>query len=99
MITLNTVGNTSNVANTQSAAARPDAKTVNAQVNTGASTVVNLQTNVDATAQKSDITVDASNAKSVVVDIAALLSKSTGSVQANMNGFDAARLLAQYFSK
>lgn len=66
---------------------------VNAQVNTGASAVVDLQSNVEKTENKSSVKVDASNAKSMVADIAALLGRSNGNFQANLNGFDAARLL------
>ena len=51
-------------------------------------------TNVADVNAKSSIKVDATNAKAFVADIAAMLGQSNGSVQANLNGFDAARLLA-----
>ena len=65
----------------------------NASVNTGAS-VVNLQTGAYSSDAAGSVKVDATNAKSMVADIAAMLGKSGNSVQANLNGFDAARLLA-----
>lgn len=64
------------------------------QVNTGASAVVDLQSNVDKSENTSSVKVDASNAKSMVADITALLGRSNGNFQANLNGFDAARFLA-----
>lgn len=66
----------------------------NAQVNTGASSVVNLQTGAYSADSASAVKIDASNAKSMVADITAMFAKSGNAVQANLNGFDAARLLA-----
>ncbi len=96
MINLNTVSNVSNVQNqsvNQNSTVAKEEK--NAFVNTGASTVVDLQTKVTDSDAKSSFKVDSSNAKSMVADIAAMLGgASSTKVQANLNGFDAARLLA-----
>lgn len=97
MINLNTnVANANTVVstnNTNNTVANTTVKG-NAQVNTGASSVVNLQTRAYSADSASAVKIDASNAKSMVADIAAMLGKSGNSVQANLNGFDAARLLA-----
>ncbi len=63
-------------------------------VNEGASTVVDLKSEVQSSGKNSAIKVNSSNAAGMAADIAALLAGSSGKVQANMNGFDAARLLA-----
>ncbi|MDY4992905.1 MAG: hypothetical protein SO069_05750 [Succinivibrio sp.] len=96
MINLNTVANANHVATTtlDNKTNVATATEVNKQVNTGASAVVELQTNVADVNAKSSIKVDATNAKAFVADIAAMLGQSNGSVQANLNCFDAARLLA-----
>lgn len=96
MINLNTVSNVSNVQNqnvNQNTSVAKEEK--NSFVNTGDSTVVDLQTKVSVSDEKSSFKVDASNAKSVVADIAAMLGGASSSkVQSNLTGFDAARLLA-----
>ena len=66
----------------------------NAQVNTGASSVVNLQTGAHSGDSVSYVKVDRSEERRVVADITAMFAKSGNAVQANLNGFDAARLLA-----
>ena len=86
----NTVVSTNNINNT---VANTTVKG-NAQVNTGASSVVNLQTGAHSGDSVSSVKVDASNAKNMVADITAMFAKSGNAVQANLNGFDAARLLA-----
>ena len=63
-------------------------------VNTGDSTVVELQTQVADSGNVSEMKLDKESARNLVADITALLGKSDGSVQSNLNGFDAARLLA-----
>ncbi len=97
MINLNTnVVNANTVVSTKNATnnVANDSVKGNPQVNTGASSVVNLQTGAHGADSASAVKIDASNAKSMVADIAAMLGKSGNSVQANLNGFDAARLLA-----
>lgn len=98
MINLNTnVANANTVVSSKAAAANSiadESAKGNSMVNTGASSVVNLQTGAHSTDSVSAVKVDASNARSMVADIASLLGKSGTSVQANLNGFDAARLLA-----
>ena len=97
MINLNTnVANANTVVSTKNAANTVANDTVkgNAQVNTGASSVVNLQTGAHSGDSVSYVKVDASNAKNMVADITAMFAKSGNAVQANLNGFDAARLLA-----
>ncbi len=97
MINLNTnVANANKVVstnNTNNTVANTTVKG-NAQVNTGASSVVNLQTGAHSGDSVSSVKVDASNAKNMVADITAMFAKSGNAVQANLNGFDAARLLA-----
>lgn len=67
----------------------------NSQVNTGASAVVDLQTKNLAKEESGSFKVDSANAKNVVADITAMLGLSgASSVQANLNGFDAASLLS-----
>ena len=56
--------------------------------------IVNLQTGAHSGDSVSSVKVDASNAKNMVADITAMFAKSGNAVQANLNGFDAARLLA-----
>jgi len=56
--------------------------------------VVNLQSGIQNAEEKSSIKVDAGNAKSMVADIASMLTRSNGGVQANISAFDAAALLA-----
>lgn len=97
MINLNTnVANANTVVSTKNATNTVANDTVkgNAQVNTGASSVVNLQTGAHSGESVSSVKVDATNAKSMVADITAMFAKSGNAVQANLNGFDAARLLA-----
>lgn len=97
MINLNTnVANANTVVSTQNATNTVANDTVkgNVQVNTGASSVVNLQTGAHSGEAVSAVKVDAANAKSMVADITAMFAKSGNAVQANLNGFDAARLLA-----
>ncbi len=60
----------------------------------GASTVVQLQTGKPEAGAHGAVKADASNASSMVADIASMLGGSGAKVQANLNGFDAARLLA-----
>lgn len=97
MINLNTnVANANTVVstnNTNNTVANTTVKG-NAQVNTGASSVVNLQTGAHSGDSVSSVKVDASNAKNMVADITAMFAKSGNAVQANLNGFDATRLLA-----
>ena len=97
MINLNTnVANANTVVstnNTNNTVANTTVKG-NALVNTGASSVVNLQTGAYSADSVSSVKVDASNAKNMVADITAMFAKSGNAVQANLNGFDAARLLA-----
>lgn len=97
MINLNTnVANANTVVSAKNATntAANDTVKGNAQVNTGASSVVNLQTGAHSGESVSAVKVDATNAKSMVADITAMFAKSGNAVQANLNGFDAARLLA-----
>ena len=95
MINLNTI-----VANTNSVSTNVNATPVKASAPKAdlsapsASTVVDLQTNTESKANDSKFVIDSSNAAAMVADIAALLGGSDGGVQANINGFDAARLLA-----
>lgn len=58
------------------------------------STVVNLQSNLNRMSDKNNIVVNSANAKNIAADIACLLSKSDGKVQANISPFDAASLLS-----
>ena len=66
----------------------------NPKVNTGASSIVDLKSGISKTEAKGTVTVDKSNAMSMANDIASLLAKSTGKIQANISAFDAASLLA-----
>lgn len=97
MINLNTnVANANTVVSSAKTAnsAVNDSVRGNPMVNTGASSVVNLQTGAHSADTSGAVKVDASNAKSMVADIAAMLGRSGNAVQANLNGFDAACLLA-----
>lgn len=58
------------------------------------SSIVELQTKVSDVNTKSEAKVTAENAKSFVSDITSMLLKTDGAFQANLNGFDAARLLS-----
>lgn len=97
MINLNTnVANANTVVSSAKTAnsAVNDSVRGNPMVNTGASSVVNLQTGAHSADSVSSVKVDASNAKNMVADITAMFAKSGNAVQANLNGFDAVRLLA-----
>lgn len=58
------------------------------------SSIVELQTKVGDVNSKAESKVTAENAKSFVSDITSMLLKTDGAFQANLNGFDAARLLS-----
>ena len=60
-----------------------------------AASVVELQGSMSGVSQVREANaLDAASANSVALDIASLLGTHSGSVQENLNGFDAARLLA-----
>ncbi|MGN1281295.1 MAG: hypothetical protein ACI4UM_05270 [Succinivibrio sp.] len=89
-VPVNSVGSVS-----QSSVSAKTEGPVDRQVNAGASAVVDLQTKNMVKDESGSFKVDASNAKSVVADITAMLGLSgASSVQANLNGFDAASLLS-----
>ncbi len=96
MVNMNTVSEAAVMQNVRPAGSNAEAqkpaasRTPDAQ----ASSVVNLQTQVAARSESAPVKVDASNAQSMANDIAALLGQLGGGSQANLNGFDAARLLA-----
>lgn len=58
------------------------------------SSIVELQTKVEDVNSKAESKVTAENAKSFVADITSMLLKTDGAFHANLNGFDAARLLS-----
>lgn len=97
MITINTVNN--NGLNVLGSAQDNVSRTENSRTNVGVQTksaVVELQGKTDKTQiRSSTVSVDKSNAQSMAADIAGLLGGAGGmATQANMSGFDAARLLA-----
>ncbi len=94
MMNVNNVSSVS--AFTQKSTISKEQATVTQDTNTAktASTIVNLQSGAQSVESKSSIKVDASNAKSMVADLAAMLSKSSGAVQSNVSAFDAAALLS-----
>ena len=95
MINLNNVSNVvNNVHSNLQNSNRICEKTAEAVSRSEASTVVNLQSNLNRTNDKNNIVVNSVNAKNIAADIASLLSKSDGKVQSNISPFDAASLLS-----
>ncbi|MBO6257884.1 MAG: hypothetical protein J6M93_00875 [Succinivibrio sp.] len=95
MITINSVNNGINVLGS---AQDTGAKTGNTKMDTAVQTksaVVELQGKSEKTAAvSSSVAVNKNNAAAMAADIAALLGGSGMATQANVSGFDAARLLA-----
>ncbi|SFJ97587.1 hypothetical protein [Succinivibrio dextrinosolvens] len=95
MINLNNVSNVvNNVHSNIQSNNRVIEKSSEAVSHNESSTVVNLQSNLNRMTDKNNVVVNSSNAKNIVADIASLLSKSDGKVQANISPFDAASLLS-----
>lgn len=93
MINLNAVGTSSNVV-AMNKHQNNDVVANNTKVATQGSTVVAIQgKNLDASGKVSSV-VSKESASSMAFDIASMLGKSGMGVQANLNSFDAARLLA-----
>lgn len=59
-----------------------------------ASSVVDLQGTSTVASDRAASSIDSSQAQALALDIASLLGSHGGGVQENLNGFDAARLLA-----
>ena len=78
------------VSNTRKAAAAKDEP----QVQSGAASVVELKGSRIEASARSASKVSGPSAASLAGDIASALSRQGGSVQANISGFDAARLLS-----
>ena len=95
MINLNNVSNVvNNIQSNLQTSNRIGEKSTEAVARNESSTVVNLQSNLNRMSDKNNIVVNSANAKNIAADIASLLSKSDGKVQANISPFDAASLLS-----
>lgn len=95
MINLNNVSNVvNNIHSNLQTSSRIGEKSTEAVARNESSTVVNLQSNLNRMSDKNNIVVNSANAKNIAADIASLLSKSDGKVQANISPFDAASLLS-----
>ncbi|MBQ9275732.1 MAG: hypothetical protein IJ228_13075 [Succinivibrio sp.] len=90
---LNTGAVTTNVIGRQGAEARPQAAAKGAEQPQGSS-VVELNGKLKDTQVAGSVAANSENAASLASDVASLLGSRGGAVQSNLNGFDAARLLA-----
>lgn len=95
MIKLNNISNVvNNIPANHQGNTKINEKASDAVAKNESSTVVNLQSNLNRLSEKNNIVVNSANAKNIAADIASLLSKSDGKVQANISPFDAASLLS-----
>ena len=95
MIKLNNISNVvNNIPASHQGNNKISEKASDAVAKNESSAVVNLQSNLNRLGERNNIVVNSANAKNIAADIASLLSKSDGKVQANISPFDAASLLS-----